>query len=130
MKIADCQKTYRELTGQSSDIARKLNFSGIALIWVFRSSGDGLPALPRALFLPAFFIVLSLGLDLLQYALGALFWGAFARVQELRGVEREAEFKAPSFLNWCAVGAFWSKLISIAVAYSLLLKYAAARFVS
>lgn len=128
MKIADCRKAYQEKSGQASDIARKLGFSGIALIWVFRSTTNGSANLPKELFPPAFFLVLSLGFDLLQYTLGALFWGAFARIQELCGVGPDEEFRAPRFLNWGSVGAFWCKLIAIAVAYWLLLRYAATRF--
>jgi hypothetical protein len=86
------------------------------------------PTLPKPLFVPAFWIVSSLALDLMQYVLGAISWGSYARVQELRGVQAEAEFAAPRYVNWGALAAFWLKLLSISIAYWYLLKFASECF--
>jgi hypothetical protein len=128
MKLADCRAAYQDYSAQASELSRKLGFSGIALIWVFKSSTDGVPTLPKPLFVPAFWIVLSLALDLMQYLFGAFSWGSYARVQELRGVKAETEFNAPRYVNWGALSAFWLKLLSISIAYWYLLKFASERF--
>jgi len=129
MKLADCRAAYQDFSAKASDLSRKLGFSGIALIWVFKSSTEGAaPTLPKALFVPAFWIVSSLALDLMQYVLGALSWGSYARLQELRGMRADREFTAPRFINWGALVAFWLKLVSISIAYWYLLKFSSERF--
>jgi hypothetical protein len=101
-----------------------LNFSAIALIWVFnRGTEHSAAQLPADLLYPGLFVVASLALDLLQYVAASVMWGTFMRLQERRKVSEDTEFLAPPFLNWPALIAFWSKLAAVAVAYLLLLQY-------
>jgi len=129
VKVAETRAVYRELSGKASELARTLAFSGIAIIWVFRTTGSSSPTIPRALAIPGGFLVLALSCDLLQYAVGAAFWGGFARRQELSGAASEDEFLAPRWINWPMLVFFWAKIASVGIAYASLLAFIFSRVV-
>ena len=67
MRIEDTRKTYQELSSKSSDLARTLSFSAIAIIWVFKQESESTISILTDLIVPALFAVLALTSDLLQY---------------------------------------------------------------
>ena len=124
MNLSDYLASYYELSGKASDVARQLSFAGIALIWIFHPGGGNPVALPHPLLLPTGCFVLGLGSDLLQYALGALIWGAFHRSWEKRLAPNSKQaLSAPAYLNWPGIFFFWSKLALVLGGYGLLLSY-------
>jgi len=50
MKITDYISTYNEFTALTSTVARQLVFSGIAIIWIFKTTESGNNSLPIELF--------------------------------------------------------------------------------
>jgi hypothetical protein len=129
LNLKDCRDAYQELSGKASDLARTLSLSGIAIIWVFKNDTPNGPIVPQELFRPGFLVVLALAFDLFQYLSGAVAWGAFGRIQELRGVSPNQNFKAPRWINWPTNLAFYAKFFSVAGAYWYLLVYLMNRFV-
>jgi len=105
-------ETYREtacdLGERASQLTRMLSCFGIAIIWVFRPEQIAGVVLPVALFLPGFFIVLVLTLDLAQYVIGGMTWAAYARIKERHGVMGDRDFKAHPLIKWFATTAFVS----------------------
>jgi hypothetical protein len=101
----------------------------LALIWIFKIDADGNPQVPQNLILPAFFIVIALSSDLLQYLSGTIAWGTFNRIKELGGADNVAEFKAPRYINWATQFFFVMKMLTIIVGYYLLTKFLVHRFV-
>jgi hypothetical protein len=125
MILNDAREHYYFHTGKVSDIVRQLGLGAIAIIWIFRSSDTAALAIPSELMTSLKLVVVGLGLDLLQYAFGAALWGSFQWHLEKSGKTETEEFKAPRWINWPALACFWLKVLTIACAYLLLLKYLA-----
>jgi hypothetical protein len=125
MKLSKYRETYYEFSGKASDVARQLAFAGIALVWIFRIDSRPAPSLPRELLPPSCFLALALALDLLQYALAALIWGTFHRYHEkrLKDKRKDPELTAPPYFNWPAQICFLIKLVSVVIAYILIINY-------
>lgn len=122
--LVEYRDDYYALSGKASDVVRSLGFAGIAVIWIFKSAQpEGKYILPLDLYWAGLLIVASLALDLLQYALGALIWGAFWRLNEKSGVLDDEKLDAPSYFNWPALICFWGKLLTMIIAYALVLVY-------
>ncbi len=98
MILKDARENYYFHTGKVSDIVRQLGLGAIAIVWLFRSGSLNSTIIPEALILPLKLVVAGLALDLLQYALGAAFWGFFQWRKEHIGATESDEFKAPSSL--------------------------------
>ncbi len=125
MKLKDAREFYYFNSGKTSDLIRQLGLAGIAVIWIFKFEVQGTPKIPQALLLPLGLIVVGLVFDLLQYAIATSIWGVYQRSKEKSGVGENVEFKAPSQFNWPAISFFVLKVISIVVAYFLLLRHLA-----
>lgn len=66
MKLKKAEEAYYYHTETASSVNRQLGFAGIAIIWIFAKHVEGVITMPFALYLPAAFIILALGCDLLQ----------------------------------------------------------------
>ena len=82
MKLSDYLNSYYAHTGNASTVSRQASFAGIALVWVFNTKSGNEITLPIDLLMPVLWLVISLGLDLLQYISSAFIWGVFHRVKE------------------------------------------------
>jgi hypothetical protein len=122
VNLRHCRDAYYDYSRRTSDVARSLAFAGIAIIWVFRSNIPGETILPRDLAWPGILIVVSLGLDLIHYVTATVIWGVFSRRKEREGVG-DAEFEAPRWINWPTNSLFAGKLLFLAGAYLLLIRY-------
>lgn len=121
MKREDTRKAYYWYSEKASDIARQLAFAGIAVIWVFKVDGSDGPAIANEFVWPGVLVLITLTLDLLQYAWGAAAWGVFNRKQEMKKVPEAEEFEAPRQINWPTLVLFWGKLAMVAAAYVFLI---------
>lgn len=82
MKVADYQRDYYEYSGLASGVARPLGLAGLGIIWIFKlDEGSGI-LLPDTLVRAAAWIVIFLGLDLLQYLYLAVTWLIIGYVYE------------------------------------------------
>ncbi len=129
MKLKEALESYYEYSRKTSDIARYLGLAGLGIIWIFRIQTTNKLALPRELILPTSLLILGLVLDLLQYIVGTIIWGAYHRLKEKMGVKENEEIRAPRQLNWPTLTFFWAKLFPILIAYYLILSYLYAIFV-
>jgi hypothetical protein len=128
MKLTAYRDAYYTHSGNASSVARQAAFAGIALIWVFNNKTGSNISLPIQLLWPALFLIIGLGLDMLQYIFAAAIWGSFHRIKEkqLRAIpdpDADPEVSAPSYLNWPALLCFWGKLAAVAAGYVSLLMY-------
>jgi hypothetical protein len=121
MKLSGYLKDYYFYSGKTSSVARQLAFAAIAIIWVFRYTDDPNRILPRELVQPAFFMALSLTLDLFQYIAGSIIWWIFHRVKEKEGLKATDEIKASIWLSVPIHLFFWSKIASLILGYGLIL---------
>jgi hypothetical protein len=124
MKLKEYRDDFYTYSGKASDLSRQLAFAGIALIWLFKKeSVGGSPAIPRELILPGFFIVGSLGLDLLHYCVAAAIWRCFYRSKEKAGVTEKADLTHSELLELPIFVIFCAKLALIFLAYLWILRF-------
>jgi hypothetical protein len=117
MNLKEAREFYYYYSEAASDVSRKLNFAGLALIWLFKINDNGQDHIPSELLFPCTLIILSLSFDILQYIYGTAAWGIFSRQKEKEGND---EFKAPRVINWPSLLCFWIKTSMIPVAYLFL----------
>lgn len=128
MKTIDKYKEdYYYYTGKASEINRSLALGGIAVIWIFKTTVIGNPIIPVPLITPLIWLVVALGLDLMQYIIGGLIWYAFYKYQESRVkaaiITPDSDIKAPGILPGIIHVFYWTKLISTLIAYCYLLSF-------
>jgi len=125
MKLEDTRQAYYDATGKASDITRQLALAAIAIVWIFKiDQPKGAMAVPHALLWPSVLAIAALSFDLLQYVYRSAAWGIFNRYKELKtNLNEEAEFEAPTGLNWPSLAFFVLKLIAVGACYVGLFKY-------
>jgi hypothetical protein len=116
--------TYYQATATVSTIVRQLAFVGIAVVWLFSGvdlkAGDGLDV-PEGLLWPGVLLIVALILDLVQYVVRTVVWGFWAwRLHKRQDKYREL---APGWFNVPTLVLFYSKIVSIVLAYMLLSRY-------
>jgi hypothetical protein len=122
-QFAEVRATYYEASGTTSELNRRLGFAAIALIWLFSGGGAGDARQVRiddAFEVPALFVVISLGLDLLQYVWRSAAFGLWTWQRERNGTREEDDVLVPRPLNWPTLSMFWTKVALMALAYLLL----------
>jgi len=124
MNLTDVRAAYYEFSGKTSDIARTLSLTGLAVIWIFKSDATDGPHVPNVLITPAFLLVLALILDFLHYVVATVVWGSYARYKERRNTAEDAAFTAPAWFNWpTTFFLFPLKVIAVWSGYTLLLQF-------
>ena len=120
------QERYEFYTGKASDINRSLALAGIAVIWIFKSSSEGITSIPNTLITPLIFLIISLGVDLIQYIIGGLIWWIYflyKEQQKKKGKDIGKELDAPSAFPITLWILFIAKITSTIVAYTYLLRF-------
>jgi len=124
MKLSEYRKTYYDLSGKTSDIARQLAFAGIALVWLFKQDTKPIPTIPKPLLLPTALLACALASDLLHYAIATLIWGNFQwRKEKDKNVDEDPNLSAPRYYNYPALTFFTAKLLFVIIAYLLIISY-------
>lgn len=126
MKLSEYKTDYYQYTSLASNGSRQLALAGIALVWVFKTQGASGYTLPNELLIPSIALIVSLGSDLLQYVAGSVTWGIFHRYHEAQRASmlEDPELEAPVYYTWPINAFFYSKILSVLIAYFYLLKYA------
>jgi hypothetical protein len=123
MKLGKAWENRDLFSAKASDITRQLAFSGIAALWIFKSTSANTPQIPGDLVFPLFMLVLALAMDFAQYVAGSLEWHIFIRNQEKgRSATKEEDdiADAPDWLNWPHEFFFWLKVVVLLTGYVFL----------
>ena len=126
MKLQDYRDTADTFSGKASDACRQLAFAAIGLIWVFKKDleGTGLISFPEVLIWAAVFVIFALALDLTQYVLGYLIYWQYFRMLEKKDTPKSKELPYHSpLLNKPIEVCYWTKILSVALAYFFLGKF-------
>lgn len=122
--LGDYISDYDYYTAKTSEIIRNLALAGIAIIWLFRNPDDRETLFADTLLYPLWFLIISLSLDLLQYILGALFWGLFYEYKyhlwKRKGKLSDEDIKdvqAPNSLSIPLTIIFYAKIGTTIFAY-------------
>ena len=120
MKLSEIREAYEELSGKLSEINRQLCFAGFAVLWIFNKTENDI-SIPRELYHPAFYFILSLSADILQYIYSALAWYIYYIRKRKKGKEdSNIEVNEPECLNIPAWILFIFKIGFLVVGYVLL----------
>jgi hypothetical protein len=120
MKLEEARDAYYESTDKTSELARTLSFSGIAVAWVIRIGEAGSIGYNPILNWVFIAYVLALTVDLLQYVTKALTWGIFNHLMHRRGVKLDDEVDPPRWFNNAPI-FFWVFKLLLAASGSILL---------
>ena len=125
MKVDKYKEVYEKASGKLSDISRNIALAGIALIWIFTKT-DTQTAVPSELILPAFFLVVSLFFDMLQYAYKTIVFVVIFHQKEneikRKKMKRdEADFQHSQRFNYATWIFFCIKIVLVFAAYALIL---------
>ncbi|MEJ1222918.1 hypothetical protein [Sediminicola sp. 1XM1-17] len=117
MELKEYKQKSHNYTEKASEIARNLNFAGIGIIWVVKTTFPELKLSDFQLLFPLILITISLILDFLQYLIGGIIWIAFYKSKEKVGVAKTADVKSPEWRNRVLYGFYYLKIASIFFAY-------------
>ena len=124
MKLSEIRTAYEELSGKLSDINRQLCFAGFGVIWIFNKSVEKGLLIPDELYLPSFFLILSLSIDLMQYVISTTSWYVYYLMKRRRGSnDSEVEVNEPERINTFPWALFFMKIISLCIGYFLIAEF-------
>lgn len=99
LKLSEARTAYEDASGKLSDTNRQLCFAGFGIIWLYNMS-DGEIKVPQELYLPGVLLIISLVLDLAQYAYTAIRWQVFYDKHTLPDKDEEKiTFVEPKHIN-------------------------------
>lgn len=123
MKLSEIRVAYEELSSKLSEINRQLCFAGFAVIWIFNKSENDI-SVPIELYYPAFFFILSLSADILQYIFSSIIWYCYYILKRKKEEEDSTiEINEPEYLNIPAWLFFFLKIVFLVIGYFLLGKF-------
>lgn len=123
MKLSEYQNDYYTFTGKLSDIARQLNFAGIAIIWIFKTNFKEKILFDQSLLISAILIICSLSADLLQYSYQSTTWSIFYHVKKKQGKNDDDIIPTPEYLNYLSWILFVLKIILLVISYIMILVF-------
>ncbi len=133
MNLKNCREAETDYSGTASDVARKLAFAGLAMVWIFKVGVQGCPTLPAGLVWATAFIAVGLLFDLTQYVFGASYWTRKVKSKEAELVvdkgrptehfDEGKEFTIPFWYGRVTDLFFYGKLALVGCAYIALLWY-------
>lgn len=125
MTIKQLRDDFYTASGTLSDNARKLAFSGIAIIWIFTKLSDsGAIEIPSLLKSALLWLVFMLVTDMLQYS-----WKTITlkivldQKLKLEGRKDDTEVIIPSWVNNGTWILFILKIVLLVIGYIQILKY-------
>lgn len=110
----------------ASDVARKLAFAGIAVVWIFSGGGVGNASTVRieeGFAVAAFLLVAALVCDFLQYVYLTIAWKRFVSEKELevQAGRSAKDFLAPADMDVPAQRFWKAKMLLVALGSGVLL---------
>lgn len=136
LNLEKVYEEYKNTTVQLSENTRKLNFAGIAIIWILKIGAQNSGGIPfgKILYYPFLGLVVSLFFDLLQYLVKSIMINRFhwKKEKELLAISDDAEkpltlsekeFLAPKYIRKTADLFFVIKVIVTVIAYIIIIFY-------
>jgi hypothetical protein len=120
--LADVWSYYDGYNKAVSEIARKMAYAGVALIWVFRVTDKVGTHIPRELFVAGFCLASCLLLDFLQQCVGSEVYKRFGDYKQAR-VSADEKFLQPFWLLWPTDALFWLKVLAGLGGYYFIMHY-------
>jgi hypothetical protein len=122
MELKEYKNKAHEYTAKSSEIARQINFAGIGIIWIIRTSNETLELSNSIILIPLILISISLLFDFCQYFLGGIIWIDFYRKKEKEGVPKDSDVLSENWRNKILYAFYYFKFFFMIVAYIFIIK--------
>lgn len=117
LKLSETRIAYEDASGKLSEINRQLCFAGFGIIWLYNMTEHSV-CIPKELYFPSVLLVISLMLDVAQYAYTTISWGIFYHHKTSPTKdEDELPIVEPKWFNAPAWILFGSKIFIMAIAY-------------
>jgi hypothetical protein len=129
MKIKEVRKHVDAFSSKASELSRQLAFAGIAVVWIFKNSGQN-AIIPNDFLLPLLLLVLTLVFDFLQYVLGSIEWTIFSHLQENKYNCDDEDQEVDSSSSWINLPhsiCFYLKILTVVLGYIFIVKGLASR---
>jgi hypothetical protein len=127
--LNDLWDKKNKYTRGATELSRTLCLSGLAVVWIFRVPSTNGSAIPTPLMWCAGLIVTALGLDLLQYVLGARGVEKVARSLEAAGKKGPDDVSYPDDHPGLTNRIWKLKIWVVLIAWAILLIYVVSRAV-
>ena len=123
MKLQEAKDAYYESTATLSELTRKLVYVGVGIIWILRVGGNQAGGLvfDKKLLVPLALFILSIVLDVLQYAYKSVAWLIYYEIKHRGGLSDEDIIDPSDSLNVPAYIFFVTKVFSGFAAFVILL---------
>lgn len=119
MNLAEIKNKYIESSAKVSDYTRNIDYSIIALVWIF-SNEDISKAMCFKWVL--IFALGSLVVDFVQYLLKTLcIWIAYKKLYKENAGNEDAEVSYPSYIQYIAWTCWYAKIVAMVISLVLLL---------
>lgn len=133
MKLGDIWIRSLESVTKTTEVVRHLCFVGLGMIWLLHQEVNA--PFGCLMLLSSSFFIICITLDLLQHVVSTLKWRGLAKLEERRltdeGVSNEdqltTDVSIPNGFNSIPAKLFWTKIVFVILASSLLLVEAANR---
>ncbi|PKO99319.1 MAG: hypothetical protein CVU03_02260 [Bacteroidetes bacterium HGW-Bacteroidetes-2] len=122
MKLENYKKKSHEYTAKASEIARQLNFAGIGIIWIVKTTFPELKLSDSELLLPLVLIALSLVFDFLQYLVGGIIWIIFYNNKQKNGISNTADVQTTKWRSRVLYTFYYIKFTLMFIAYLFIIK--------
>lgn len=122
MQLKEYKSKSYEYTAKASEIGRQLNFAGIGIIWIVKTTFPELKLTDSQLLLPLVFITVSLVLDFLQYLIGGVIWIAFYKSKEKAGISQSEDVKSREWRSRVLYVFYYVKFTFMFLAYLFIIK--------
>ncbi|MCM4173048.1 hypothetical protein DHD32_16305 [Arenibacter sp. TNZ] len=122
MKLEGYKTKSHDYTAKASEIARQLNFAGIGIIWIVKTTFPELKLSDSQLLLPLVFITVSMILDFLQYLIGGIIWIKFYKRMEKAGTSQTEDVQSPEWRSAVLYRFYYVKFTFMFLAYMSIIK--------
>lgn len=122
MKRKEIRGHYYTSSGKLSEVIRKLNFAGIAVVWLFWTSENNLVQAETDTWLSILVLfTFSLAFDALQYVWKTVAWGFMNWWYTRSGVQLDEGVEVPNGpVNVVTNLFFWSKVLACGIGFGKL----------
>lgn len=122
MELKEYKKKSHEYTAKASEIGRQINFAGIGIIWIIRTSNETLQLSNAIVLLPLILISISLLFDFCQYFFGGVIWINFYRQKEKEGISKDSDVLSEGWRNTILYTLYYLKFIFMIIAYTFIIR--------